>query len=138
MYARCCMCPRRPLRPLLILLALVFSVFVLLQLTGCVSSLMGHKRQTLYASLAPRTPQEAYTQVVQSASQFGVLIMSNDPPTRTLSGLKNSVVQMNISVDADSQVTMTCQLLPGSLFVGDMDECVQYRQLLTGARADAR
>jgi hypothetical protein len=138
MYPRCCMCPRRPLRPLLILLALVYGVFVLLQLTGCASSLMAREPRTLHVALAPLTPQEAYTKAAKAAAQFGMQIQTNDPHSRMLSGTKNTVLQMNILVDEASVVSVTCQLLPGYIILPSGDECVEYRQLLTGARADAR
>jgi hypothetical protein len=139
----CCRCYRRPLRPLLTLLVLVYLVFVVLQLTGCASSLMStslmsQDPRSVRGSLAPRTPQDAYAKVVQTATQFGIHIQSNDPQTRTLSGVKHKIVQMNIAVDMTSMVNITCTLMPGQIAYGPMNECDQYLHLLTGDRADAR
>ena len=126
---------RRPMRPALLLIAVLWMVLVLLN--GCATSLMSRAPLTRTMPLGG-TPQEAYSQAAQAAARMGVQVQAADAQTRMLAGIVHGAVQLNVMVDAQSTVHVTCQLLPGKLVIGEMSECEDYIALLRKAVADAR
>ena len=124
------MSQRRPLRPAVILIALLWGLLCFLN--SCATETV--TRQLVY----PGTPQEAYTQAAQTFARMGGKVEFADPQARVITGVVKGAVQMNVTVDPQSMVSVTGHVIDGKVAFGKVDEVDTYLDQLKKDMAHAR
>jgi hypothetical protein len=108
------------------------TLFLMLLLTGCMTSLMPQTPQTRIVELQA-SPDEAYRRAAVAMNTMGAEQLQANNQLRLLSGKVHGAVLLNVSVLPTTEgaaVHVRGSLLPGKLVIGSVDEVDQYVALL--------